>query len=204
MPRKRPAPLPSLRVEIRLAGSGGQGIILAGLVLAEAAGVHDGREVAMSQSYGPEARGGASKAEVILSDQPIDYPLCAEVDLLLALTQEAADTYCGDLAPNAQVIVDRDLVRHPPVRNAVALPFTATAREKINREMTANVIALGALSELTGFVSRRSLERTLTDRVPAGFADMNKRALGLGVRMVKELDAAVRRIAAEEISDEDM
>ena len=86
-------PLPQQIVETRLAGSGGQGLILAGLVLAEAAGVYDGREVTMIQSYGPEARGGASKAEVIISDLPIDYPLCTRVDLLLALTQEAADTH---------------------------------------------------------------------------------------------------------------
>ncbi|MBU1740547.1 MAG: 2-oxoacid:acceptor oxidoreductase family protein, partial [Proteobacteria bacterium] len=79
--------LPGPRIEIILAGSGGQGMILAGLILAEAAGLYDGRQVAMVQNYGPEARGGTSKAEVILSDQTIDYPLCTAVDVLLALTQ---------------------------------------------------------------------------------------------------------------------
>ena len=93
------APLSAPRVEVRLAGSGGQGLILAGLVLAEAAGLYDGREVSMAQSYGPEARGGASKAEVIISDQVIDFPQCTRVDLLLALTQEAADAYCWTCGP---------------------------------------------------------------------------------------------------------
>ena len=116
-------PLPSSRIEVRLAGSGGQGLILAGLVLAEAAGVFDGREVAMVQSYGPEARGGASKAEVIVSDVPIDYPLCTQVDVLVSLNQEASDTYCWDLKPGAWVLIDKDLVLHPPSSKAIALPF---------------------------------------------------------------------------------
>ena len=143
------------RMEVRLAGSGGQGLILAGLVLAEAAGLHDGRAVAMGQSYGPEARGGASKAEVIISDQDIDYPLATKVDLFLALTQEAADTYCWDLKPGGWIVVDSDLVSHPPSSRAVALPFTATARDKLNKPMVANVVALGALTELTGVVSQK-------------------------------------------------
>ena len=178
-------PLPFDVVETRLAGSGGQGLILAGFVLAEAAGLFDGREVTMIQSYGPEARGGASKAEVIISDDPIDYPLCTRVDLLLPLTQEAADTYCWDLRPNAWVIVDSDLVSHPPTTRAVGLPFTATAKEKINKIMVANIIALGAISELTGIVTRRALEKSLLARVPTGTEALNKKALSWGTRLVK-------------------
>ncbi|MCB2188638.1 MAG: 2-oxoacid:acceptor oxidoreductase family protein [Deltaproteobacteria bacterium] len=174
------------RHEIRLAGSGGQGLILAGLILAEAAGLYDNREVAMVQSYGPEARGGASKAEVIISSHPIDYPLCTRVDVFLALTQEAADSYGWDLKPEAQIIVDTDLVSHPPSSRAMALPFTATARDKLKKPMVANVVALGAICELTGVVSRRSLERALLARVPAGTEALNKKALSLGVKMVRD------------------
>ncbi len=177
---------PMARQEVRLAGSGGQGLILAGLVLAEAAGLYDGRQVAMVQSYGPEARGGASKAEVIISDDPIDYPLCAKVDLLLALTQEAADTYCWDLSPTAITIVDADLVQHPPSTRAIALPFTALAKDRLKRPMVANVIALGAIAEATGLVSRRALERALLARVPAGTEELNKKALGLGVKAARD------------------
>jgi 2-oxoglutarate ferredoxin oxidoreductase subunit gamma len=179
-------PLPSPRVEVRLAGSGGQGLILAGLVLAEAAGVFDGREVAMVQSYGPEARGGASKAEVIVSDLPIDYPLCTQVDVLLALNQEAADTYCWDLRRGAWVLIDKDLVLHPPSSKAIALPFTAVARDKLKRIMVANVIALGAISELTGLVTRRALEKSLLTRVPPGSEELNKKALSLGAKLVRQ------------------
>ena len=111
------------RLEVRLCGSGGQGIILAGLVLTEAVGVYDGREVAMVQSYGPEARGGASKAEIIISDSPIDYPLCSEVDLLVALTQEAADIYSWDINPQSWVLIDSDLVSHPPTSRNLSAPM---------------------------------------------------------------------------------
>ncbi|MBI4964568.1 MAG: 2-oxoacid:acceptor oxidoreductase family protein [Desulfomonile tiedjei] len=187
MSRKDLSPLPSLRVEVRLAGSGGQGIVLAGLILAEAAGVFDGREVAMVQSYGPEARGGTSKAEIIISDSPIDYPLCTQVDLLLAMNQEACDAFCWDLKPGALAVVDKDLVSHPPSSRAVALPFTSVARDKLKRTMMANVVALGAVAELTGLVTRRSLEKSLLNRLPASTHELNKKALGLGTRMAKAI-----------------
>lgn len=193
------------RIEVRLAGSGGQGLILAGLVLSEAVGLYDGREVAMVQSYGPEARGGASKAEVIISDQAIDYPLASHVDLLLALTQEAADTYCWDLKADAWILVDSDLVTHPPTSRAWSLPFTATARDKLKKPMVANVVALGAICELTKVVSRRALERALLARVPAGTEELNKKALSFGVRLVRE---AQRKAAgakpAHEPANEDL
>jgi 2-oxoglutarate ferredoxin oxidoreductase subunit gamma len=187
MRQKGHTPLPQRRVEVRLAGSGGQGLILAGLVLAEAAGVFDGREVAMVQSYGPEARGGTSKAEVIISDEPIDYPLCTQVDLLLVLNQEACDVYSWDLKPSAWIVVDKDLVTHPPSSRAIALPFTAVAAAKLKKTMVANVVALGAIAELTGIVSRRSLERSLLSRAPAGTAELNKKALSLGAKLARDL-----------------
>ncbi len=196
------APAPS-RLEVRLAGSGGQGLLLAGLVLAEAAGLYDGNEVAMGQSYGPEARGGASKAEVIISGEPIDYPLCSRVDILLALTQEAADTYSWDLNPGGWIVVDSDLVSHPPSTRAVALPFTATARDKLKKPMVANVVSLGALSQLTGLVSRRALEKALLARVPPGTEALNKKALAAGVKLAKDFQASgqstVKKLSAEDL-----
>ncbi len=184
--RPKPLPLPSPRVEVRLAGSGGQGLILAGLILAEAAGVYEGREVAMAQSYGPEARGGASKAEIIISDAAIDFPLCSHVDVLLAMTQEAADAYCWDLKPGAWILVDADLVAHPPSSLAISLPFTSAAKEKLKKAVVANIVALAAIAEITGIVSRRSVEKALLARVPRGTEELNKRALNLGVRLARE------------------
>ncbi|BEQ14540.1 2-oxoacid:acceptor oxidoreductase family protein [Desulfoferula mesophila] len=198
---KTPAPAME-RMEVRLAGSGGQGLILAGLVLAEAAGLHDGRSVAMGQSYGPEARGGASKAEVIVADQDIDYPLATRVDIFLALTQEAADTYSWDLEPGGWIVVDSDLVSHPPSSRAVALPFTATARDKLGKPMVANVVALGALTELTGVVSRKALEKALLARVPKGTEALNKKALAAGTKMAKDWQAKTQEVSQEPTSED--
>ena len=202
--RKKKMQLPQSRVEIRLGGSGGQGLLFAGLVLAEAAGLYDGFEVAMVQSYGPEARGGASKAELIISDQAIDYPLCARVDLLLALNQEAADAYSWDISPQAWVLVDSDLVAHPPTSRAAALPFTAVARDKLKKVMVANVVALGAVSELTGLVSRRSLEKAIIARAPAGAEELNKKALGLGAKLARQVKDSQEPASSREPSAADM
>jgi len=197
-------PLPEPRVEVRFSGSGGQGIVLAGLIFAEAAGVYDRREVAMVQSYGPEARGGASKVEVIISDDPIDYPLCTNVDLLLALTQEAADTYSHDLKPNAWVVADLEWVTHPPTSDTIALPFTKVARDTLEKVMVANIVALGAVSHLTGLVTHRALEKALLARAPGGTSQLNRRALNLGVKIARDYLRKKQARAVKEIQVEDM
>jgi 2-oxoglutarate ferredoxin oxidoreductase subunit gamma len=163
-------------------------------------GICEGREVAMVQSYGPEARGGASKAEIIISDSPIDYPLCTQVDLLLAMTQDAADAFCRDLSPKGLVIVDRDLVPHPPTSAAIALPLTAAARDRLKSPVSANVIALGVISEITDLVSRRSLEKVLLRKLSTEKEALNKKALSLGIRMAKKYSRA--RAPAEEMEAE--
>ena len=170
----------SNRYEIRLAGSGGQGLILAGIILAEAAGVYDGRFVCQTQSYGPEARGGASKAEVVISDAEIDYPKAIQPDVLLALNQKSLEAFSSDLKPGGLLLVDADLVKEVPAGRAVALPFTRIARE-LGRAMAANIVALGALAQLTGAVSLSSLESAVLARVPKGTGDLNRRALAAGV-----------------------
>ncbi len=169
-----------MRYEIRLAGSGGQGLILAGIILAEAAGVYDGKFVCQTQSYGPEARGGASKAEVVISDSEIDYPKAIEPDVLLAMNQKSLDAFLADLKPEGLLLVDADLVGEFPVSRAVALPFTRIARD-LGRVMAANIVALGALAELTKAVNLQSLEAAILARVPKGTEDLNTQALAAGV-----------------------
>jgi 2-oxoglutarate ferredoxin oxidoreductase subunit gamma len=173
------------RYEIRLSGSGGQGLIVAGIILAESAGVYDGKFVCQTQSYGPEARGGASKAEVVISDEPIDYPKAIKPDLLLAMNQKACDVYFFDLKPTGLLIVDSTQVKQVPTSRAVGIPFTQIAREKLKNEMVANVIALGALAALTGVVSLKSLEAAVLARVPPGTAELNKKALDAGIEAAK-------------------
>jgi 2-oxoglutarate ferredoxin oxidoreductase subunit gamma len=172
------------RFEIRLAGSGGQGLILAGIILAEAAGVYDGKFVCQTQSYGPEARGGASKAEVVISDAPIDYPKAIQPDVLLALNQKSLEAFSADLKPGGLLLVDADLVQEVPAGRVLALPFTRIARG-LGRTMAANIVALGALALLTGAVSLDSLTAAVLARVPKGTEDLNRRALAAGVAAAK-------------------
>lgn len=175
------------RYEIRLGGSGGQGIILAGVILAEAAGIYDGRFVCQTQSYGPEARGGASKAEVVISDDEIDYPKAIKPDVLLAMSQKSCDTYLFDLKPNGMLIVDSTFVRQLPTSKALQIPFTQIARDRFGKEIAANIVALGALAILTGVVSLKSLEAAVKNRLPPSSADMNKEAISAGIEAARNI-----------------
>lgn len=173
------------RFEIRLSGSGGQGLIVAGIILAEAAGIHDGNYVCQTQSYGPEARGGASKAEVVISDHEIDYPKAIKPDVLLAMNQKSCDSFFFDLKQNGTLIVDGGLVKQVPSTRAVAIPFTHIARTQVGAEMTANIVALAALATLTRLVSLRSLEAAVLGRVPRGTEELNRKALEAGIEAAK-------------------
>ena len=187
------------RYEIRFSGSGGQGIITAAVVLAEAIGALDGKNVCQTQSYGPEARGGKSKAELVISDGPIDYPKALQVDLLLAMTQAACDAYFFDLKSDGLLIVDSGLVEQVPTSRAVSIPFTQIARQQIGRELVANMVALGAVGYLSGQVSMENLERALLARVPKGTEDMNAKALRAGIEaaMAIDLSALPRSIVSD-------
>jgi 2-oxoglutarate ferredoxin oxidoreductase subunit gamma len=170
------------RYELRFSGAGGQGLILAGIIMAEAAAIYDGKQALQSQSYGPEARGGASKSEVIISDQPIDYPKATAVDALLALTQEACDKYSGDLKEGGLLLLDSDMVRKAPKGkfNVVKFPIINTAKNEVGRTIVANIVALGAMVALTGVVSRESAEKAVLARVPEAFVDLNRKAFLAG------------------------
>jgi 2-oxoglutarate ferredoxin oxidoreductase subunit gamma len=188
------------RYEIRLAGSGGQGLILAGIILAEAAGIYDGKFVCQTQSYGPEARGGASKAEVVISDGEIDYPKAIQPDVLLALNQKSLEAFSSDLKPGGLLLVDADLVKEVPVSRVVALPFTRIARE-LGRAMAANIVALGALAQLTGAVSLESLMAAVLARVPRGTEELNRRALAAGIAAAQEGGTVTVPVEPEEKSE---
>jgi 2-oxoglutarate ferredoxin oxidoreductase subunit gamma len=174
------------RYEIRLSGSGGQGIILMGIILAEAIGIYDGKYVAQTQSYGPEARGGSSKSEVIASDEEIDYPKAMKPDLLLAMNQKSCDDFYPDLKPEGLLIVDSTFVTQVPNPKAFQIPFTRIAREKFKREVVANIIALGALAQLSPVVSPKAMESAVLARVPKGTEKLNQDALRAGVAAAKQ------------------
>lgn len=173
--------VPADRFEMRLSGSGGQGMIFASVVLSKAIGTGDNaKNVCQSQSYGPEARGGASKSDVVVSSDEIYYPKAMKLDLLLAMTQEALDKYFGDLKDDGILIVDSSLVTEYPADKAYALEFTRMARNDVGHIMVANVVALGAIGALTGLVSREKLTETVLQHAPKGTEDKNRKAVDLG------------------------
>jgi 2-oxoglutarate ferredoxin oxidoreductase subunit gamma len=170
------------RYELRFSGSGGQGLITAGIIMAKAASIYEGKQAVQSQSYGPEARGGASKSEVIISDGPIDYPKVTQCDALLAMTQEAANKYSHDLKEGGILLVDSDLVKTLPEGNfkTVSMPIINSAKVDVGREIVANIVALGAMVALTGVISRENGEKAVLSSVPEAFLELNKKAYNIG------------------------
>jgi 2-oxoglutarate ferredoxin oxidoreductase subunit gamma len=168
------------RFEIRLAGAGGQGMILAGLILAEAAAIYDGKNAIQTQSYGPEARGGASGSEVVISEGTIHYPKVMSPDVLLAMSQEACDKFFYSLKSDGLLIVDSGFVERVPSSRAVVLPITEIAQETTGRAITANIVALGLIGGLTGIISRGALEKAVSAHVPKGTTELNLQAVAAG------------------------
>lgn len=170
------------RFEIRFSGSGGQGMITGAIILAEAASIYEGKNAAQTQSYGPEARGGSSKADCVISDFEIDYPKATQLDVLLAMTQESAEKYSKDLKPDGLRIIDSDYVDNPPAFSGqtISLPITAIAREQVGKMFVINIVSLGAIMELTGAVSEESLRNAILSRVPKGTEELNMKAFDLG------------------------
>jgi len=172
--------------QIQLSGAGGQGLVLAGVILAEAA-MRDGKNVAVAQSYGPEARLGASKAEVIISTEKIAYPQVTKPDILLCLSQDAFDKYFAAADEHTLVLVDSTYVQAPPVErdNIYKLPFVHSAIEHIGNKLVANIVALGALNVLAGLASWESLQKAVEQRTPAKFREQNVRALEVGRQLAQ-------------------
>jgi 2-oxoglutarate ferredoxin oxidoreductase subunit gamma len=174
------------RYEVRLSGSGGQGLVLGGVILAEAIALFEGLNAVQTQSYGPEARGGASKSEVIISDGDIDYPKATQIDLLLCLTQEACDKYSVDLKKGGILLADSRMVTRLPEGDyqVYHLPIMDTAKEKVGKVFVANIVALGAIAGLLDSVSLENVEKAVLRRVPKGTENLNRRALALGNELV--------------------
>ncbi|HOP07234.1 MAG TPA: 2-oxoacid:acceptor oxidoreductase family protein [candidate division Zixibacteria bacterium] len=179
--------IPHDRFEMRLSGSGGQGMILASVILAEAIGTDYSKNVVQTQSYGPEARGGASKSDVVVSTNEIYYPKAMQLDLLLAMTQESMDKYYSDLHKDGVLIVDSGLVTEVPTDNYYGLPFTQLAKEEAGHVMVANVIALGAIAALTDLVTKDALIDAVLSRAPKGTEDKNRKAVEIGFREAQKL-----------------
>lgn len=173
----------SIRTEFRLSGSGGQGIITAGIILAEAA-ILDNKFALQSQSYGPEARGGASKAEVVISESEIDYPKATTPTYLLCLTNEAFRIYGLSADESTTIICDSSVDTSASTREVVKAPILETAHNEL-KPIVANVVALGFLVAYTKVVSRESAVNALMHRIPKGTEELNKKAIEAGFSFVK-------------------
>ncbi len=176
-----------MKKELRLSGSGGQGIILAGIIIANAA-INEGKNAIQSQSYGPEARGGASKCEVIIKDGDIHFPKVTNPDMILSLTQVAYDKYGSTIGAEGIMIVDSKIKLNDdfPCKNIYQLPILQTASVDIGKPIVGNIVALGVIQKITNIVSQDALLESILSRVPKGTEDLNKFALEKGYELVEK------------------
>jgi len=175
-----------MRYEMRFAGTGGQGIILAGLVVAEA-GCSEGFNVAHAQNYGPEVRGGTSASEVIFSDEEIDYPETLELDILLALTRRACDQNISSMKSDGLIIANADFIDAVSWAKVVRIPFTSEAKKVMKDQRFANILAIGTLSVFCPLLSTASLTKAIRKRAPASTTELNLAAFQEGVQLARKV-----------------
>ena len=178
----------AMKWKIRLSGTGGQGVIKAAVILAEAALI-DGRNATQSQVYGPESRGGSTRAEVNISDKAILFPKVENPNFLLTMSTESYNKYCCDLCDDGILLLDGDIAAGCE-RSGVQIyrcPITVIAREQVGNELTANVVALGVINGIAGMVSNEAMEESLRRNFKAKIFDLNVKAYHAGLAAAKEL-----------------
>ncbi len=182
-----------------MTGSGGQGLILGSIILAEAA-IMEGKTITQSQVYGAEARGGTTKAELIVSNRPIAYPKVTDPDILAAMTDEGLKQYGGGITRKTLVIIDASSMTTPEFLNeenckdVLALPIRSMLLERLHSELGLNIVLLGIIQGITGIVTRESLEKAVALRVKKQYIDLNLKALALGREMVESQAKAGIRV----------
>jgi 2-oxoglutarate ferredoxin oxidoreductase subunit gamma len=174
-----------MRCEIRISGFGGQGVALAGFILGKAVCLYEGKHAVMTQSYGPEARGGASSSDLVVADRSIDYPFIQQADMLVALSQEAYTKFRSMTKPDALLMIDDGLVKPLGDEAPLALPATALA-EDLGRRIVANVVILGFFAAVTDLVSREAMQKSLQTSVRTDFLELNLSAFEAGWEYAKE------------------
>jgi len=170
------------RFEIRMAGLGGQGIVLAGIIIGTAASIYGGKNATQTQSYGPEARGGACKTEIVIGEEEIDYPKVEQPDIIAVMSQEAYNTYIGEIKENGTLLYDSDMILETRPMNKVSiykLPATRIA-EQLGKKIVANMVMLGAIIAITKIVDNQSIEKAIAKNVPRGTEKLNIEAFRRG------------------------
>lgn len=180
-----------MRQEIRIAGFGGQGVVLAGYILGKALALYADREAVMTQSHGPEARGGASSADLVASSEPIAYPFIQSPDYLVTLSQEAYTKFLPTAKPKAMILIDEDLVNPENNRPLFSIPATKLA-ESLGRRIVANVVMLGYFTTLSQLVTPQAMRNALQTSLNAKILPINLKAFDLGLQfdshLAKNLD----------------
>ena len=174
------------RFEIRFSGLGGQGIITLGKIMGQGLAIGHGYNVTQTQSYGPEARGGSSKCDLVISTSPISYPKAENLDLLVALSQEACNKYYPYLKPGGVLVLESDLVKQPPTNQFLGLPYTSLAKDKVGIVQAMNTVVLGSLSMLLPFVHQGVMRKSLESVLPPKIKAINTKAFNLGHRLAKK------------------
>jgi 2-oxoglutarate ferredoxin oxidoreductase subunit gamma len=177
------------RFEARLSGEGGQGVIMGGRILAEAAILQEGRFAVQSPTYGSRVRGGPTKVDIIISDKEILYPRATAIDFFLSLAQDAFDRYRTDLASEAIVLVDKNLVPNvvDETHTTYRFPFVEVAKHEFGNVILSNVIALAVMVKLTGVISDEALWRAIESSVPQKYLDLNRQAMERGFQVAVDL-----------------
>jgi 2-oxoglutarate ferredoxin oxidoreductase subunit gamma len=175
------------RVRMVFSGSGGQGVITAAIIVAEAAVIHEGMNAVQSQSYGAAARGGATRSDVIVADEAIFYPKVIQPNVLICLTQTAYNTYYPIIRPGGLLLTDARFVKIEKRVDArqVELPMYREVIAQIGKPIVFNICMLGALVGLIDLVKPESIMKVLESRIPEGFIDMNKKALDIGLELAR-------------------
>jgi 2-oxoglutarate ferredoxin oxidoreductase subunit gamma len=178
------------KFEARLSGQGGQGVVMGGAILAEAAILHEGRYAVQSPTYGSRVRGGPTKVDVIVSDEEIIYPRATAINFFLSLAQVSFDKYGTDLARDVIILVDENLVPNTPGtgHNIYSFPFVAVAKQEMGNVVLSNIIALAVLVELTGVVSGQALWQAIQARVPQKYLDLNRQAMERGFEVADKIN----------------
>ncbi len=173
------------RTRLVFSGSGGQGVITAAIILAEAAVIHEGMNATQSQSYGAAARGGATRSDVIISEQEINFPVVTQPNILVCLTQQAYTGFGPEIRPGGTLLTDPRFVETTKKVDAlqIELPMYENVMEKIGKPIVFNICVLGALIGIADLVKPESVMKTIADRVPKDFIEMNNTALAIGYEL---------------------
>jgi 2-oxoglutarate ferredoxin oxidoreductase subunit gamma len=178
-----------MRVEVRFAGFGGQGIIKSGIIVAAAASIHAGKNAVQTQSYGPESRGGACKSEVVISEEEIDFPKVVEPDVLVLMSQHAYNDYAEDVKAGGTVILDPGMIPREKELKRVKIyrvPATKIA-EELGRRIVANIVMLGAFTAITGLLDENALKESIKENIPKGTEELNLAAFDKGFECGKSV-----------------